>query len=204
MTSVHVAVPSTSSPALAEPVAGAPTLFPSLAASPLAPNPVTAPVNSGFQNNLTVNLGAPVAPAPTVQFIAGKTGHGFLTRALWFLCIGWWLSGIFMTVGLLSIASVILMPVGFWFINRVPQAQTLRSRTREFLVETQGNVTVIREGRRKQLPWFVRVPYAWTIGLIAGFAWLTLAWIVSITIIGYPLSIWMIDRAPRLITLQKN
>jgi hypothetical protein len=42
------------------------------------------------------------------------------------------------------------------------------------------------------------------VGLVAGFFWLVTAWVISLTIVLLPVSIWMIDRSPAVITLQKH
>lgn len=57
------------------------------------------------------------------------SGHGFVVRALWFLFVGWWLSGNVISLGGLAMVTVIGLPLAFWLFNRVPQAQTLRPRT---------------------------------------------------------------------------
>lgn len=164
-------------------------------------HPAPAPANyvsNQQQTNVQVNVGM-----PSIQFNAAKQGHSFVVRALWFVFIGWWLSAFFITAGYLFTLSIVLFPVGLWFLNRVPQAQTLRARTREFTTEFRDNAIVFTEGNKKQIAWYLRLLYL-PVGLALGFVWLTLAWVVSLTIIGLPVSIMMIDRAPTVITLQQH
>jgi len=168
------------------------------------PAPVTPSVNPAphttnqQQTNVQVNVGM-----PSIQFHAAKQGHSLIVRALWFVFVGWWLSAFFITAGYLLAATVILLPVGLWFLNRVPQAQTLRARSREFTTEFRDNAIVFTERNRQQVAWYLRLFYL-PVGLVLGLVWLTLAWLVSITVIGLPVSIMMIDRAPAVITLQRH
>ena len=130
-------------------------------------------------------------------------GHSLVTRVVWFVFVGWWLSAIFMFLGLVGIASVFLAPLGFWFINRVPKVQTLRHRSTTWETEERNGVIHVNERRSKQLPWYLRLIYL-PLGFSLGLVWLSIAWLVAFGIITLPLSIWMVDRAPAIITLEKN
>jgi uncharacterized membrane protein YccF (DUF307 family) len=138
------------------------------------------------------------------MFVAGKTGHGLVTRVLWFIFVGWWLSALFITIGYVLSATLILMPLGIWFLNRVPKAQTLRERSREFTQQFKDGMWVVTEGTKGQFSFLARAVYTVFVGLWVGAVWLSLAWLISLPIVTLPLSIWMIDRAPAVITLQKN
>lgn len=128
----------------------------------------------------------------------------FIIRAIWFLLVGWWLSGVFIVAGYLCIASIVFAPLGFWFLNRVGVAQTLRDRdvANVSAIDAEG-AHYLRETTAQQIPWPIRVVYL-PIGLIVGAAWLTVAWMLGNLIITLPISIWMINRAPAVITLQRN
>lgn len=129
--------------------------------------------------------------------------HSLITRIIWFVFVGSWLSAIFMLLGLIGIASIFLAPMGFWFINRVPKVQTLRSRSTHWESVERDGATYISERRATQHPWYLRLLYL-PVGFILGLVWLSIAWLVSLPVITLPLSIWMIDRAPAIITLEKN
>ncbi|HWK80154.1 MAG TPA: hypothetical protein VNP95_05285 [Thermomicrobiales bacterium] len=127
----------------------------------------------------------------------------FLIRAIWFFVVGWWLSGVFIAAGYLFTASIVGMPVGFWFLNRVPQAQTLRMRNNDLIVTESDGVTFLRETEQQQLPWPIRAIW-FPFGLVLGAIWLSIAWALGAIIITLPISIWMINRAPEVITLQRH
>ncbi|HEV2074107.1 MAG TPA: hypothetical protein VGR29_10750 [Thermomicrobiales bacterium] len=168
--------------------------------------PVALPNGSGSRTdasvhqttNVNVNVGM-----PSIHFNTAKAGPSFFVRALWFLAIGWWLSAFFIVAGYVLVASVFLLPMGLWMLNRIPQAQTLRPRTREFTTQFRDNAIAFTEGRKQQIAWYLRLLYL-PAGLVLGAAWLVAAWALSLTVIGLPLSVMMVDRAPAIITLQQN
>lgn len=157
----------------------------------------TAGQSQSLVNNVNVNVGG-----PTIVVANKGRQLPFLIRAVWFCTIGFWLSAVFILLGYVFTASIILMPLGFWFLNRVPQAQTLRQRNTDMAVSQKDGVTYLTESTAEQHPWYLRLLYL-PIGLILGGIWLTLAWFAGVLIITLPLSIWMIDRAPAVITLEK-
>jgi uncharacterized membrane protein YccF (DUF307 family) len=50
----------------------------------------------------------------------------FLLRAIYFLVIGWWFSFIWVIAAWLTTATLILLPLGIWMMNRVPAVTTLQ------------------------------------------------------------------------------
>jgi uncharacterized membrane protein YccF (DUF307 family) len=146
----------------------------------------------------TVNVGG-----PNIIITTRKQQVPFILRALWFIAVGWWLSAVFILVGYLCCLMIVLTPVGFWFLNRVPQAQTLKMRNSEFHTTQKDGVTHLTEGQTEQLPWYYRAVY-FPFGLVFGAIWLSIAWAFGILLITLPLSIWMIDRSPTIISLQRN
>ena len=175
-------------------------LAPQPSGSPHQTSSQTAAFSPTMSQQTSVNVNVAM---PTIQFNAARHGHGFFVRALWFLAVGWWLSGLMIVAGYVSVATLVLLPVGLWFLNRVPQAQTLRERSREFTSEFRDGAIVFTEGTIKQVAWYWRLLYL-PLGLVLGAVWLVAAWILGVLLITLPLSIWMIDRATGVITLQRH
>ena len=73
----------------------------------------------------------------TVEDIKGATvaqparEFPFLLRVLWFFILGWELTGVWILVAWALNATIILLPVGLWMIDRVPQVLTLKARPGE-------------------------------------------------------------------------
>ncbi len=137
--------------------------------------------------------------------VSGRAQHGFFLRALWYIAIGWWLSGLVSGLAYLCIVTVVGIPAGFWLINRIPAAMTLRQRTRDVvgMLDENGNVVLVERHIQQQslllrALWFVVVGW-WALSL-----WMAAAWLFSVTVIGIPLGIWMYNRTPWIATLQRN
>ncbi|CAN5784259.1 hypothetical protein BH23CHL4_BH23CHL4_30650 [soil metagenome] len=140
-----------------------------------------------------------------IDFKTMATGPGCLVRLLWYLFIGWWLSGIFIAIGWALMVSVIGAPIGLWFLHRVPWAQTLRPRneTISWTYDDSGAVTITR-AQPAQVPLLIRVVYVILIGWWLGAIWLAIAWALGLLIVTLPISILMIDRSPAMVSLQRN
>jgi uncharacterized membrane protein YccF (DUF307 family) len=55
----------------------------------------------------------------------GKQQHDFLLRAVYFVLIGWWLSGLWMGLAYLAVLTLIGLPIAFWMYGRVGAVTTL-------------------------------------------------------------------------------
>jgi len=139
---------------------------------------------------------------PTTTITTTNQPVPLIIRIIWFFLIGWWLSGIFIVAGYLFTVTIVGMPIGFWFLNRVPQAQTLRTRSNDLLLTRYEYGSVVTETSRQQVPWVIRAVW-FPFGLILGAIWLAIAWALGAAIITLPISVWMINRAPEVITLQR-
>ena len=148
----------------------------------------------------------PPAPPPTstVSVSVQPSRTPFIVRAIWFLFVGWWLSGIVITLGYLLCLPVVTLPIGIYLLHRVPQVQTLRDRSMSFETKEVNGRVVLSPGHVGQAPFLIRAVWFVVVGWWFSSLWLGIAWVASLTIILLPLSIWMIDRLPAVLTLQRN
>ena len=49
----------------------------------------------------------------------------FLLRAIYFLLIGWWFSGVWMAVAYVALLTIVGFPLAFWMYGRVGAVTTL-------------------------------------------------------------------------------
>ncbi len=52
--------------------------------------------------------------------------YNLLLRAIYFLLIGWWFSGLWLEAAYLLCVTIIGLPLGFWMFDRVPFVASLR------------------------------------------------------------------------------
>jgi uncharacterized membrane protein YccF (DUF307 family) len=126
-----------------------------------------------------------------------------LLRILYFFLFGWWATGVWIVVAWVFNVTIVGLPVGLWMLNRVPEVLTLRPARRVLVAHEHGErIDVYTEGLR-QHPWPLRFLYFVLIGWWLSLLWALVAWLVSATVIGLPLGIWMFNRLPALTTLMQ-
>lgn len=141
---------------------------------------------------------------PTIIIVNnGGNGSNMLVRAVWFLFIGWWLSGLAILVAYLACATVIGLPLGFAIFNRLPSIITLRSRTQKSSVEVKDGVAYITGGKVPQYPMWARAIWFLFAGLWLGGIYLGVAWLLCVSIIGLPIGLVMLNRTGAVMTLLK-
>lgn len=128
-------------------------------------------------------------------------GPGFIIRALWFIFVGWWLSGIVVTVAYLACLTILGLPIGFWLFNRLPVVLTLRSRTESQVVEVRDGVSYVSGADHEQLPMPVRALWFILIGWWLGALYIGLAWLLCVIVITLPLGLWLLNRIGAVMTL---
>ncbi len=147
------------------------------------------------------------APVLTQNIIITNqpNGPGLLTRAVWFLFAGWWLTGLAITIAWVASLTVILLPVSFMLINRIPLLLTLRTRNLETAatVDADGTIRITTTSSAQQpfwmrAVWFVFVGW-WATGVV-----MAVAYILCLTIIGLPPGLMLFNRVPAVMTLQRN
>lgn len=55
----------------------------------------------------------------------GQRQRPFLWRAMYFVFVGWWFSGVWVAVAYLCLVVVVLIPLSFWMYGRVGAVTTL-------------------------------------------------------------------------------
>ncbi len=129
-----------------------------------------------------------------MQPIVIRKQPGCLVQALYFIFIGWWLGGLAMSLAYLLMLTIVGIPAGIAIINKIPYLMALR--------ETEPIVSYVGV-QESQYNIFIRVLWFILVGWWFTAIWLSVAYILALTIIGMPLAFWMFDKAPMLLTLKK-
>jgi uncharacterized membrane protein YccF (DUF307 family) len=134
-----------------------------------------------------------------------RQGPGLFARAVWYVFVGWWLTGIAVGFAWLCTLSVVLLPIAYFIVNKIPVLLTLRPRSIQTDVAVEADGTVrISTGGAVQRPfwqralWFLLVGW-WACG-IAMFG----AYFLCLTVLGLPLGLMVFNRIPAVMTLQRN
>lgn len=127
----------------------------------------------------------------------GKRGPGLLVRAVWFVFVGWWLSGIMSMIAWLAMISILFLPLGIWLINRIPTFITLRPRTRELqaIIDASG-ITRFVDAPRRQTAWWIRGIWFLVVGWWASFLVMLVAWFLVALVLTLPLGLMLYNRVP--------
>lgn len=59
------------------------------------------------------------------RLTAGVVQRPWPIRAVWFVLVGWWLSGIWLAVAYVMLVSIVGLPVAFWMYGRIGAVTTL-------------------------------------------------------------------------------
>jgi uncharacterized membrane protein YccF (DUF307 family) len=134
-----------------------------------------------------------------------KTGPHILVRVVWYMFIGWWLTGIVMVIAWLAAIIVIGLPLTFYLVNRIPTVLTLRPRREQHeLVTGSDGVTRYRRISTQQSGLLPRIAYFLLVGWWASALWMIGSYILMITIIGIPLGLMMVNRLPFVFSLHRG
>ncbi len=75
-----------------------------------------------MRRTLTVDRGG---DGSEVVRVSDQPQASFLVRAVWFLLIGWWLSGLWAGAAYVAAVTIIGLPIAFWMFDRLPAVTTL-------------------------------------------------------------------------------
>lgn len=147
----------------------------------------------------------PATAGPRTQVVLQTKQRGLFVRALWYLFIGWWLSGWAMLAAGICIVSVVLLPAGLAIVNRLPQILTLRPKSTEIkhTVHADGS-DVYRVGDAEQRGLAIRAVYFVLVGWWVGLTVMAVAWLLSVLIVTLPVGLMLLNRLPAIITLRRN
>lgn len=119
-----------------------------------------------------------------------------ILRVIWFVLIGWWLTGILSAAAWALNATIIGLPLGLWIINRLPFVATLRPVESFYRIEDGHVVSGVA-----QVPFLVRAIYFLLIGWWLSGLWMAVAYALLISVIGLPIAFWMYGRIGQVTTL---
>jgi uncharacterized membrane protein YccF (DUF307 family) len=143
-------------------------------------------------------------PAPPPPAVQDKDGPGLLIRFAWWLVIGWWLSGVVITIAWLALLTLVGFPLAIWLINRLPTVLTLRPRTRVWVLgQDASGRTVVSAIGRPQPAWWIRGIWFLAVGWWASGVWMGVAWLCSLTVLGLPIALLMFNRTPFIASLYR-
>jgi uncharacterized membrane protein YccF (DUF307 family) len=92
--------------------------------------------------------------------------------------------------------------LAFWIFNRTGTTLRPRSQTTT-IVEADGTAAISYQGAR-QRPLWLRAIWFVLVGWWAALIWMIVAYLISLTIIGIPIGIMMLNRLPEVYTLHRN
>lgn len=142
-------------------------------------------------------------PSQTYTFTRAG-GPGCLIQAIWFIFVGWWLGGLTIALAWFLNLTVIGLPLGMTLLNNIPRILSLQGPTREVrAVSTGDGKTYVSESGRPQLNFFVRAAFFLLIGWWWSAIWLVVGYLLAVTVIFIPISLWMFSLAPMMTTLRQ-
>ncbi|MEF8856431.1 MAG: YccF domain-containing protein [Haloplanus sp.] len=123
------------------------------------------------------------------------TQRSLLTRALWFVVVGWWATPAVVNVAWFLCATVVGAPLGVKLVNLVPTVLTLKEP------RSLGDTNADADAGQRSLA--VRALYFVLVGWWLGWLWANVASFLAVTIVGLPIAIPMFDRLPYVTSLYR-
>jgi len=133
----------------------------------------------------------------------GAGATTLLVRAGWFLFVGWWLTGLWLSVAWFLIVTVVGAPLGVAMISRVPFVLSLKRRRISNEMVTQAGEPRLQSSTADQLPLLVRAVYFVLIGWWASLLWMGPAYLFTLSIVGLPVAIWLYGKLPFVASLYR-
>ena len=113
-------------------------------------------------------------------------------RAVWFVLVGWWATGIWLGIAWLLNVTIVGIPLGIKMINATPRVLSLKERD---FIDADGSPGQQRYG------WLVRAIWFLFVGWWASGIWMSVAYGFTVSIVGIPLAVWMYNKLPFVVSL---
>jgi len=113
-------------------------------------------------------------------------------RAVWFLLVGWWATGIWLGVAWFLNVTIVGLPLGIKMINATPKVLSLKER--DFVDETGSP-------GEQQYGLLVRGVYFVFVGWWASGVWMSIAYAFTLSIVGIPIAVVMYNKLPFVVSL---
>jgi uncharacterized membrane protein YccF (DUF307 family) len=172
---------------------------------PAAQAPAALPGSAVTAHAPTVSAVATVNVTQNVLVMQRRHGPGFFTRAIWYLFVGWWLTGFAIGIAWVCALTVLLLPVSFLIVAKIPTILTLRPRSIETDVRVGADGSVrVRTGGALQRPFWQRALWFLFVGWWACLVAMLVGYALSLTILLLPVGVMIFNRVPAVMTLQRN
>ena len=122
--------------------------------------------------------------------------HSLIVRAIWFIFVGWWATGIWLGIAWFLNVIIIGFPLGIKMINKTPYVATLKKRESLQIVTQSGNDFEVTKRNPEQYSLLIRLLYFVLIGWWFSLVWIAIAYLFTVFTITLPLAFWMFDRLP--------
>jgi uncharacterized membrane protein YccF (DUF307 family) len=132
-----------------------------------------------------------------------KSGPGFLIRAVWFVLVGWWLTGVMSAIAWVAMITIIGLPLGIYLINRIPTFITLRPRTSTMTATMVDGHLVVEHSQLKQQPWYIRLVWFVLVGWWASAIVMLVGWVLVVLILTLPIGLMLYNRVPFVASLYR-
>ncbi|RDZ66115.1 hypothetical protein C5B90_07165 [Haloferax sp. Atlit-12N] len=119
--------------------------------------------------------------------------RSFVVRAIWFVFVGWWATPAVVNVAWFLNATIIGIPLGVALINLVPTVLSLK----------EPKSRLEPDSFRGQRSIVVRAVYFVFVGWWLSWVWANVAVLFTLTIVGLPVGIWMLNRLPAVTSLYR-
>ena len=134
-----------------------------------------------------------------------KSGPNMLVRAVWYVLVGWWLTGFVMDLAWVLAVTIVGLPITFYLVNRIPTVLTLRPRAEQYeLVTGADGVTRYQRLATEQYGILVRLLWFLLVGWWASLLWMAASYVLMLTILGIPLGLLMVNRLPAVFSLHRG